>query len=256
MVNLSQEILFTKWVSVMMWFSGAIRRPLLRAIVALPLALVGAALAAPARADSGRVLDWATHQPVAGARMVLDCSGDPWFQVEGAVHLRTVVHVTDSDGRYSFSRLDKLGCTQIAFWGEKDGYIGTDAALTGAVNIPAIAYLIKTTDRVMFDLEHLVPSSGRTLMQKDGSLVPDPYGEYLDVYRSFFKAKRIATSAREAAFVHEHFCERLVTLYVRLSDEQKSALAKYDVPSFNYANQFTRGGSYADYEGEVVPYCI
>jgi hypothetical protein len=54
--------------------------------------------------------------------MVLDCSRNPWFQPEGSVHLRTVVHVTDADGRYSFSRLDKSGCA-----GEVVAYCGGEA---------------------------------------------------------------------------------------------------------------------------------
>jgi hypothetical protein len=138
----------------------------------------------------------------------------------------------------------------------RNQHLGIAALAWGGVHIPAIVYLIKTTDQVMFDLEHLVPSSGRMLMQKDGTWVPDPYGEYQDVYQSLYKAKRIATAPREAAFVHEHFSDRLASLYARLSDEQKSALAKYDVAGFNYANKFSRGGSYANYASEVVPYCI
>jgi len=49
---------------------------------------------------------------------------------------------------------------------------------------------------------------------------------------------------------------RLKSLYARLSNEHKSALAKYDVPCFNDANKFSRGGSYANYASEAVPYCM
>ena len=226
-------------------------------IVTAVLTLVGPSLFLTARAESGRALDWATHEPIAGARMILECYRYPLFQPESMVHLRTVVQVTDADGRYTFSRLDKLGCAVITFGGERVGYSGSDAGiLVGPLQIPALEYLIKTSDQVLFDLQHLVPSTGRMMMQKDSSFVPDPYGEYQDVYQSFYKAKRIATTPREVAFVHEHFCDRLMSLYPRLTDDQKSSLAKDDTPSFNYANKFYRGGSYAGHASEVVPYCV
>jgi len=225
-------------------------------IAAAAVTLVGLSLFLTARAESGRALDWATHEPIADARMILECYRNPLFQLEGTVHLRTVVQVTDADGRYTFSRLDSLGCAVITFGGKKVGYSGSDAGtLVGPLQIPAVVYLIKTSDQVLFDLQHLVPSTGRMSMQKDGSFVPDPYGEYQDVYNSFYKAKRIATTPREVSFVHEHFCERLMSLYPRLSDDQKSSLAKYDTPGFSYAGKYYRGGSYAGHASEVVPYC-
>ena len=226
-------------------------------IAAAAVTLVGLSPFLTARAESGRALDWATHEPISGARMILDCYRNPLlFQLEGTVHLRTVVQVTDRDGQYTFSPLDKLGCAVITFGGEKVGYSGSESGiLVEPLQIPALVYLIKTSDRVLFDLQHLVPSTGRTSMQKDGSFVPDPYGEYQDVYQAFYKAKRIATAPREIAFVHEHFCDRLLSLYSRLSDEQRSSLAKYDTPGFSYADKYYRGGSYAGHASEVVPYC-
>ncbi len=44
-------------------------------------------------------LDVKTHEPIAGARLTLDCERDPSFQMEGHVHLRTVVRMTDAQGR-------------------------------------------------------------------------------------------------------------------------------------------------------------
>ena len=233
------------------------RRKKYSIITAAAVTLVGLSLFLTARAESGRALDWATHEPIAGARMILDCYRNPLlFQLEGTVHLRTVVQVTDADGRYTFSRLDKLGCAVISFGGEKVGYSGSEAGtLVEPLQIPAVVYLIKTSDRVLFDLQHLVPSTGRTSMQKDGSFVSDPYGEYQDVYQSFYNAKRIATAPREVAFVHEHFCDRLLSLYPHLSSEQRSSLAKYDTPGFSYDDKYYRGGSYAGHASEVVPYC-
>lgn len=170
--------------------------------------------------------------------------------------MRTVVPVTAADGRYTFPRLDKLGCAVITFGGEKVGYSGSEAGtLVGPLQIPAVVYLIKTSDRVLFDLQHLVPSTGRTIMQKEGSFAPDPYGEYQDVYQSFYKAKCIATAPREVAFVREHFCDRLISLYARLSGDQRSSLANYDTPSFSYADKYYRGGSYAGHASELLPYC-
>jgi len=235
---------------------GIVKRKKHWIIAAAAVTLVGVSLFLTARAESGRALDWATHEPIAGARMILECYRNPLFQLEGSVHLRTVVQVTDADGRYTFSRLDELGCAVIAFGGEKVGYSGSDVGtLVGPLQIPAVVYLIKTSDRVLFDLQHLVPSTGRMIMQKDGSFVPDPYGEYLDVYQSFYKAKHIAMTPRELAFVHEHFCDRLMSLYSHLSDDERSSLANYNTPSFSYADKYYRGGSYADHASEVEHYC-
>jgi len=235
---------------------GTVKRKKHSIIAPAAVTLVGLSLFLTARAESGRALDWATHEPIAGARMILECYRNPLFQFEGTVHLRTVVQMTDGDGRYTFSRLDRLGCAVITFGGEKAGYSGSDAgALVGPLQIPAVVYLIKTADRVLFDLQHLVPSTGRISMQRDGSFVPDPYGEYQDVYQSFYKAKRIAMTPREVAFVHEHFCDRLMSLYPRLSDDQRSSLANYDTPGFSYADKYYRGGSYAGHASEVEPYC-
>ena len=68
-------------------------------IAAAVLGLVGLSLFLTARAESGRALDWATHEPIAGARMNLECYRNPLFQLEGTVHFRTVVQVTDAYGR-------------------------------------------------------------------------------------------------------------------------------------------------------------
>lgn len=73
---------------------------------------------------AGRSVDWATKEPIAGAKVVFDCSADATNRIEGHDHWRTVTHLTDSDGRYEFSSSDLKGCTLFRFIGSKEDYSG------------------------------------------------------------------------------------------------------------------------------------
>jgi len=222
---------------------------LLRRLIATGIVVTGIASSCPANADSGRALDWATNEPVAGARMTLDCSRAKLIGLEGTVHLRTVRNVTDVQGRYSFAHLDLFGCDLVTFGGGKDGYSGSYPA---PGKIPAVVYMIKTSDRVLFDIQSVTPAGGIKVL-KNGVWEPCPQCDYDDFFRAFFKAKRMAATLREIAFVHEHYCDRLIGLYAQLTDEDKASLTKYAV-QFDYAGKHARGWM-SDYPTEVVPYC-
>jgi hypothetical protein len=224
-------------------------------ILVLTALVVGAGESHAARAQSGLALDWATHAPIAGARITLDCERDPWFQPEGHVHLRTVTRITDAAGRYSFSFLDRLGCSVIYVHGDKDGFSGSmpsGADELAGRSVPTIAYLVKTSDRVWLELQSITPGPSMQVRNPDGS--ESLTGLYIAWFQPFFKAKRIATTPREVAFVHEHYCAKLLGLYAALTDADNAHVARLAVEE-------TYGGKYLsaksiDHAAEVLPYCV
>ena len=210
---------------------------------------------APVQVLAGRAVDWATHEPVADARVVFDCSADATTRLEGHDHLRTVYHLTDSDGRYAFSSNDLQGCTLFRFFGQKDGYSGAypggDDVLAGR-QIPRLLTFVRQSDQAFYDLQGRAPNPNlHVTIASTGevSLV----GDYHQWYRAFFEAKRIATTDREIAFVRQQFCAHLADLFGKLSLEDKQSLAHSQV-SFTY-NGKSWSGRMSDYDQEVVPYC-
>ncbi|MGO9931446.1 MAG: hypothetical protein ACLPV8_06500 [Steroidobacteraceae bacterium] len=218
------------------------------------IAICGAGCS-PADAESGQALDWTTKAPIAGAEITLDCYRDPWFSGHGHVHLRTVTHITDADGRYSFGIFDRIGCTLTTFIVKKAGYDGafpSPPLPTFGNAVPKNEIVIKASDRVFFDLQQLVPdASVRTYVAATGA--ESAMGNYTPWFEAFFKAKRMATTPREIAYVHEHFCAELVSRYVKLSDEDKESLKHYGV-TYNYGGKQDHG-MLSGYAAEVVPYC-
>jgi hypothetical protein len=226
-----------------------------RNAIAAMIAICGAGFCSLAEAESGQALDWATKEPVAGAEITLDCSRDPWFSGHSHVHLRTVTRVTDADGRYSFGVFDRIGCTLTSYVVKKagyDGYFPSPPPATFGRAFPKIEYVIKTSDRVFFDLQDLTPNpSVRTYVAATGA--ESAIGNYTPWYEGFFKAKRMATTPREIAYVHEHFCAELASRYAKLSDEDKESLTHYGV-TYHYGGKLEHG-MLSGYAAEVVPYC-
>jgi hypothetical protein len=220
---------------------------------AMGLVAAGIVSSCSANADSGRALDWATNEPVAGAEITLDCSRDPWFSGHSHVHLRTVTRMTDADGRYSFGVFDRIGCSLTTYIVKKAGYDGYfPSPPTFGRDFPKIIYVIKTSDRVLFDLQDLTPNpSVRTYVAATGA--ESALGNYTPWYEGFFKAKRMATTPREIAYVHEHFCAELASRYAKLSDEDKESLKHYGV-TYHYGGKQDHG-MLSGYAAEVVPYC-
>jgi len=210
---------------------------------------------APAEVLAGRAIDWTTRQPVAGVKVVFDCSADATNRIEGHDHLRTVTHLTDSDGRYEFSSDDLKGCTLFTFFGSKEGYSGSypngEDVLAGR-HIPRLLILVQQSDQAFFDLQGRAPDPNlhvRFANTGEISLV----GDYHQWYRAFFEAKRIATTDREIAFVRQQFCAPIAALFAKLSNEDKQSLEQSRV-SFAY-NGKSWTGRMSDYDQEVVSYC-
>jgi hypothetical protein len=223
-------------------------------LIAMIALIVGTAGASCARAQSGRAIDVYTHEPIVGAHMLLNCWANPWTRPEGHVLVRTVSRTTDAQGRYSFSFMDRLGCSYLHLFGEKAGYsgsFGNEPVESPGRSVPTIQYFIKTSDTVWFELQSISPSSSTQVRNLDGS--ESIAGLYKAWFRPFFEAKRIAITPRETAFVHERYCERLAQLYAKLTDADKASLANYDV-QFSFMGK-SATGRMLDYGAEVEPYC-
>jgi hypothetical protein len=210
---------------------------------------------APVEVLAGRTIDWTTKEPIAGVKVVFDCSADATNRLEGHDYLRTVTHVTDSEGRYEFSSKDLQGCTLFRFIGSKEDYSGSypssDDVLAGR-HIPRLLILVKRSDQAFFDLQGRAPKPDlHVTWAKTGEIIP--VGDYKQWYRAFFEAKRIAKTDREIAFVREQFCAHLEDLYAKLSEEDKLSLRQAQV-SFSYDGK-SWSGPMSDYDDEVVPYC-
>ncbi len=114
---------------------------------------------APAQVLTGRAVEWMTQRPVAGVQVVFDCSADATKRLEGHDYLRTVTHLTDSDGRYELSSKDLQGCTLFRFIGIKEGY-GAQASgedVLAGRHIPRLLILIKQSDQAFYDLKGRAP---------------------------------------------------------------------------------------------------
>jgi hypothetical protein len=229
------------------------RRYRRKLFAALGLA-VGLGFLVVARAQSGQTLDWYTREPIAGVELTLDCEGMPFFQPEGHRHIRTVSRRSDSAGRYSFPVTDRIGCQEITLYARKDGY-GTwfpspEDAVAGR-SIPGVTYLVKTSDTVWYELERYTPSPTPGIRGLDGSIAW--LYVYTEWFEAFFKMKRIATTPREVAFVNEHYCTQLRTLYTRLTDAEKASTATSPV-EYNFGGKH-ESASGMDFAAEVGGYC-
>lgn len=205
---------------------------------------------------TGTVLDWGTHQPVAGARVVLTCLRPHWLQPEGEVIVRTVAGTTDAAGRYSFSRADQKGCARIVIGAGKPGY-ATDFNGPGLFNgrytvgDPNIHYLVKESDAVWAELQRITPDPGAGLTDPDGKTSVS--GTYMLWFSPFAEARRIAGTPREVAFVHEHYCAKLQGLYARLTETDKEHIARFTVTPYSFHGRIETGAR-IDY-AEVSTYC-
>jgi hypothetical protein len=209
---------------------------------------------APEQVLAGRAVDWTTQQPVAGAQVVFDCSADATNRIEGHDHLRTVIHLTDSEGRYQFSSSDLQGCTLFRFIGSKVGYSGAtpsaDDVLAGR-HIPRLLIFVAQSDQAFFDLQGRAPRPDlHVRIAKTGEI--SEVGDYHQWFRAFYESKRIATTEREIAYVHQQFCAELRDRFAKLSDEDKLSVEQTHI-SFAYGGRSWSGRM--SYDQEVVPYC-
>lgn len=224
----------------------------IRNAVFLPAILACGGCIDAAASGSGQVLDWSTHAPIAGVRVTLFCAKHPGMQIEGEIIARTVGRTTDAAGRYSFSRADRSGCDQTFIAAKKPGYSDANSQLIdGQITVaaPGIQYLVKDSDQVWYELQRISPSPTMVATGQGGA--PSTSGTYVLLFMPFFEAKRIASTPREVAFVHERYCTKLQELYAKLPEDEKERVAKLGV-TYSFRGKYESG--VLDH-AEVSSYC-
>jgi hypothetical protein len=194
-----------------------------------------------AASSSGQVLDWSTHRAIPGARVTLECTKRSPMQIEGEVIARTVTRTTDTAGRYSFSVADRRGCYRTFIWASKAGYADANSQLMGgriAVAAPGMQYLVRDSEQVWFELQRITPPSTMVATNPNGTTSIS--ATYVLLFMPFFEAKRIASTPREVAFVHERFCPTLQALYAKLTDDERAHVAKLGV-TYSFRGKYESG---------------
>jgi len=205
-----------------------------------------------AASSSGQVLDWSTHEPIAGAGVTLVCTKLPAMQIEGEVIARRVTRTTDAAGRYSFSAADRRGCHRTFISASKAGYADANSQLmgdrfTGAA--PGTEYLVQDSDQVWYELQRISPSP--TMASTNANGTTSISGTYVLLFMPFFEAKRIASTPREVSFVRARYCPRLQALYAKLTDDERAHVAKLGV-TYYFRGKYESGT--LDHS-EVSSYC-
>lgn len=202
----------------------------------------------------GQVTNTTTKQPIAGATISLEC--ERYGLIHGSFKVRDVVISSDADGIFNFSFLDVAGCQFGHVYASKPGFqasedIDPQYDDTRYERIPKYKYLTPEADVVMLKLEALTINGVHTL--QDGR--PAYGADYAAWYLAFFEAKDIAKTERERKFVHERYCEPLLRLYPKITDDEKAHLARFVISYKYYKWHDTQKQGKFDYEGEVLPYC-
>jgi hypothetical protein len=174
------------------------------------------------------------------------------MQIEGEVIARTASRTTDAAGRYSFSLADRQGCYHTFIAASQTGYADANSQLiAGRITVaaPGIEYLVKDSDQVWYELQRISPSPTMVATNPDGTA--NTSRTYVLLFMPFFEAKRIATTPREVAFVHERFCASLQALYAKLTDDDKQHVGKLGV-TYSFSGKYESGT--LDH-AEVSSYC-
>jgi hypothetical protein len=189
----------------------------------------------------GVVRDYVTKQPVAGAKLNLDCRETHLSYTTSSI--RTVQTISSQEGRYSFRFSDTWDCDYVVLIPEKPGYqnlfgFGVPNMLFApfSATVPEHAWLVAESDGPRLRLEGWLETS-RAVPMRPGL----PIEDYMRVFRPFNESKRIAADPRDIGWVRAHYCERLAELYAKTSTPERKLLAN---------------SAYgADYEIHVRPYC-
>jgi hypothetical protein len=229
----------------------------LSALVLVALVALGSP---PARAERGVLQlspaggvarDFYTRQPLAGARLLVDCD---LTLFDSTLNKRHVEKTTDEDGRYELTMTDLLGCNMANWEMRKPGYV---PAGNGPVRgFPSEVLMVREQDKLRFTLQSMVPPALDAVLHgeptgKPGEarFVPDWVASYMRWYTVFLKANDLAREPRDQAFVREKFCGPLAKLYEALPAAARRA--GYDLAT-------GRPGVLPfpqEYESQVLPRC-
>jgi len=169
-----------------------------------------------AKPGVGLVVDAETQTPIPGADVTIECRRYGYgglLEEPGLV--KTITRLTDEQGAYSVSLSDALPCDVFGVSATKQGYARGGFNDGGRPSeIPSRTFLVAFADVNIVKLKFLASlAAGST---------SDSRFEYRLAYDSFVQSMKVAANLREIAFVKDHYCERLKSLYARLSESDRA----------------------------------
>ena len=186
----------------------------------------------------GVLRDYLSHEPIAGARLVMECKDQGW---ERTILVRRIETVSAQDGTYGFDFAKTWDCDYALLSAEKTGYKDTGELnvpyVSGAAGtqVPRYAYMVKDSDVAQLRLDKWLQSSNEVRSQ------PKTVYDYSGVFVSFRESTQVAVTPEQVEFVRLHYCDRLLTLYAKVPEVDRAIIRE------PYYNQ--------DYETQVRPYC-
>ena len=213
-----------------------------------PAIIIGALL--PLRADAmspgeGVVVDSETGNPIEGVVVELECRKNRF--IHGSTLVDKFQVTTDARGRYSFSNFG-LGLCDYAFVRpHKAGYVRTSDldlgyGYTNYEEIPERLSLTQSSEATMKQLRYY-------FREASGGRFRDTPTHYLWAFDQFVKARRVASTEREIAFVRSSFCPLLVQLDSRFSDADRETLRRMRTAPPSPVFEMP------DHDRVVTPYC-
>jgi hypothetical protein len=218
-------------------------------------ALLGCLLAgaAPvASAASGQAIDMTTKQPLADARIRMECSVG--VNIESERMLRTVTAVTDAHGEYAFSLQDRLGCQFIRMNGSLRGYAfyGSNAKdpILGH-EIPTLIYFLPASKAIEEGFAQAQAWANTAAATVNGHNDRQYYLTLLSYFRNAIAGAR---EPADAARVRALYCPALADAYAKAPEDMEAAARS--------ANANVKAGSLqphtivrSTYDAYVVPNC-
>jgi len=191
-------------------------------------------------------LDLSSNEPIPEAKIRLECRR---YLLHGSQKVKDIIVTTGADGKFTYTSHELSDCDFAYVNAEKPGYIETKTvdiryASTDYKNLPTKFYMTPVADARM---QHL-----RFLSALAGGARPSKKDEYMGIYKLFFASKDTAETAQEKKYVHEQYCNRLLTLYDRLTESEKTLL-KNEYVEYHWNNKMRSGK--LDHDKEVVLYC-
>lgn len=187
----------------------------------------------------GVVHEIRSQQPVAGAKVELDCRK---YELHGTSLVRTVSQVTDGRGRYRFNRSDVDDCDVILARVSKSDFVDAAQIPNSAIQVPFVesgqvpshVYLARSADVSRLQLEGLLQQSDAIQIGSvpKGSEAAAHALAYETVGKSLSRSLKIATTREEIAWVREHYCRRLEARWNALTESERAEAARFaDVDS-------------------------
>jgi len=170
----------------------------------------------------GQVVDYRTHQPLAGIELTGDCRRPNL--IHGTHSIKHVRTRTDEQGRYRFSFADTWHCSSFQVIATKPGYVDMSGDRNYLLDaVPEQMWMLKASEVVPLKLEQLLGSIGGESHEASGKRAY--LGEFIGALENLAEARRIATSDTHRAWIVERFCPLLSQKFALIPMAQRDLSA-------------------------------